>query len=131
MKGAVLLFATAQGMLKQVEGSEFDVAKRTIAATKLQEGDEVVSIADMKGIEQLALQTRQGFFLRFQAEEVPYKKKGAVGVRGIRLGEEDVLEAVHYLDASFEGTAVYKEKEICLKRLRIGKRDTKGTKTRV
>ena len=131
VKGAVLLFATAQGMLKQVEGSEFDVAKRTIAATKLQEGDEVVSIADMKGIEQLALQTRQGFFLRFQAEEVAYKKKGAVGVRGIRLGEEDVLEAVHYLDASFEGTAVYKEKEICLKRLRIGKRDTKGTKTRV
>ena len=131
VKGAVLLFATAQGMLKQVEGSEFDVAKRTIAATKLQEGDEVVSIADMKGIEQLALQTRQGFFLIFQAEEVPYKKKGAVGVRGIRLGEEDVLEAVHYLDASFEGTAVYKEKEICLKRLRIGKRDTKGTKTRV
>ena len=54
-----------------------------------------------------------------------------MGVRGIRLGEEDVLEAVHYLDASFEGTAVYKEKEICLKRLRIGKRDTKGTKTRV
>ncbi|MDE6907351.1 MAG: DNA topoisomerase 4 subunit A [Lachnospiraceae bacterium] len=131
VKGAVLLFATAQGMLKQVEGSEFDVAKRTIAATKLQEGDEVVSIADMKGIEQLALQTRQGFFLRFQAEEVPYKKKGAVGVRGIRLGEEDALEAVHYLDASCEGTAVYKEKEICLKRLRIGKRDTKGTKTRV
>ena len=131
VKGAVLLFATAQGMLKQVEGSEFDVAKRTIAATKLQEGDEVVSIADMKGIEQLALQTRQGFFLRFQAEDVPYKKKGAVGVRGIRLGEEDVLEAVHYLDASCEGTAVYKEKEICLKRLRIGKRDTKGTKTRV
>ncbi len=28
VKGAVLLFATAQGMLKQVEGSEFDVADR-------------------------------------------------------------------------------------------------------
>ena len=32
---AKLLFATKQGMLKQVDGSEFQVAKRTIAATKL------------------------------------------------------------------------------------------------
>lgn len=130
VKHAVLLFATAQGMLKQVEGSEFDVAKRTIAATKLQEGDEVLSIHPMEGTEQIVLQTGQGFFLRFPADEIPQKKKGAVGVRGIRLGEGDRVEAVHYMGASGDETVLYKEKEIHLRRLRIGKRDTKGAKAR-
>ena len=41
---AKLLFATKQGMLKQVDGSEFQVAKRTIAATKLLEEDEVICV---------------------------------------------------------------------------------------
>ena len=39
MRFARLLFATRQGMIKRVDGSEFQVAKRTIAATKLQDGD--------------------------------------------------------------------------------------------
>ena len=39
MRFANLLFATAQGMIKKVEGTEFQVSKRTIAATKLQEED--------------------------------------------------------------------------------------------
>ena len=37
MRFAMLLFSTAQGMVKKVSGSEFQVAKRTILATKLQE----------------------------------------------------------------------------------------------
>ena len=39
MRFAMLLFSTAQGMVKKVSGSEFQVAKRTILATKLQEED--------------------------------------------------------------------------------------------
>ena len=131
VKSSVLLFVTSQGMMKQVEGSEFDVAKRTIAATKLQEGDEVDSIHSMERIEQLVIQTHQGYFLRFEADEVPQKKKGAVGVRGIRLGEGDKVEAVYYMEAAGDEIVLYKEKEVHLRRLRIGKRDTKGAKARV
>jgi DNA gyrase subunit A len=39
-----LLFTTKTGMMKLVDGSEFDVVKRTIAATKLSEGDEIVGV---------------------------------------------------------------------------------------
>ena len=39
-----LLFATKQGMIKRVDGSEFQVAKRTIAATKLQEEDALIHV---------------------------------------------------------------------------------------
>ena len=43
-----VIFTTRMGMIKVVDGGEFDVAKRTVAATKLQEGDEVVSVIMMK-----------------------------------------------------------------------------------
>ena len=81
--------------------------------------------------EQLVLQTAEGFFLRFAAAEVLQKKKAAMGVRGIRLGEGDRVETVYYLNGTAESIALYREKEVHLNRLRIGKRDTKGTKARV
>ena len=91
-----MIFATKQSMLKVVDGGEFDVAKRTVAATKLQEGDEVVSVAILKDQANIVLQTAGGYFLRFPVEEIPEKKKGAVGVRGMKLGNKDFVEEVYY-----------------------------------
>ena len=48
MRFAMLLFSTAQGMVKKVSGSEFQVAKRTILATKLQEEDSLVDVRVVK-----------------------------------------------------------------------------------
>ena len=62
---AKLLFATKQGMLKQVDGSEFQVAKRTIAATKLLEEDEVICVQVVTEGQSIVLQTMNGYFLRF------------------------------------------------------------------
>ena len=39
-----LIFVTKQAMMKVVDGGEFDVAKRTVAATKLADDDEVVNV---------------------------------------------------------------------------------------
>ena len=58
------------------------------------------------------------------------KKKGAVGVRGIRLKKNDELEAAYLFEDGEDPKAVYKEKEVALNRLRIGKRDTQGVKNR-
>ena len=80
LRYAKLLFATKQGMVKKVEGTEFQVAKRTIAATKLQAEDQVASVQVINDNQQIVLQTKDGYFLRFPAEEVSEKKKGAVGV---------------------------------------------------
>ena len=60
-----LIFATKQGMIKKVDGSEFRVSKRTIAATKLQEDDEVISVQVIHGSQNVVLQTENGYFLRF------------------------------------------------------------------
>ena len=130
MRFAMLLFATRQGMVKKVEGTEFQVSKRTIAATKLQDGDALVSVAVINDNQYVVLQSKNGYFLRFRAGEVSEKKKGAVGVRGIRLARNDELEAVYLFEDGEDPKAVYKEKEVALNRLRIGKRDTQGVKNR-
>ena len=125
-----LLFGTAFGMLKVVEGSEFETGKRTVAATKLQEGDTLLCAAVVTGSEQVVLQSQEGCFLRFSLSEVPEKKKGAVGVRGMRLGEGDRLSAVHLYEPGQEKTVAYKEKQLVLNKLKAGNRDTKGVKVR-
>jgi len=125
---AKLLFATKQGMLKQVDGSEFQVAKRTIAATKLLEEDEVICVQVVTDGQSIVLQTTNGYFLRFASSEGPEKKKGAVGARGIKLQKKDELEQVYLLEEGVEQKVLYKEKEVTLNRLKLARRDGIGTK---
>ena len=126
-----VIFATAQSMLKVVDGGEFDVTKRTVAATKLAEGDSVVSVAALTDQRNIVLQTKAGFFLRFAVDEIPEKKKGAIGVRGMKLSDGDQVENVYYTKNAVETTIEYKGKELILNNLKLGKRDSKGTKVRV
>ena len=125
-----LLFASRTGMLKKVDGSEFQVSKRTITATKLQEGDSVQFVQVLGEEKNIVLQTKNGYFLRFLLEEIPEKKKGAVGVRGIRLTRNDELETIYFFDDGEEYKVPYKEKEVSLNRLKLSKRDGSGTKQR-
>ncbi|HJA11634.1 MAG TPA: DNA topoisomerase 4 subunit A [Candidatus Mediterraneibacter merdipullorum] len=130
MRFSYLLFATAQGMVKRVEGSEFQVSKRTISATKLQEGDRLIAVKVVTENQNAVLRTAGGYFLRFPAADVPVKKKGAVGVRGIRLQKKDELEEVYLFEEGTETKILYHEKEVTLNRLRQAKRDGAGTKYR-
>ena len=57
-----LLFGTASGMIKLVSGREFDVSKRTTAATKLADGDELIfvqALAQESGAETLQTQPQK------------------------------------------------------------------------
>ena len=128
---AKFLFATKQGMIKKVDGSEFQVSKRTIAATKLQKGDEVVNVQKIQETQNIVLQTENGYFLRFLAEEVAEKKKAAIGIRGVKLQKNDTLANVYLFEEGTETKVPYKEKEVTLNRLKLAKRDGTGTKTRV
>ena len=126
-----LVFATSQAMFKQVDGSEFNVSKRTIAATKLGPEDKVTAVLPLGEATHIALRTRRGIFLRFDISAVPEKKKAAIGVRGIRLTADDTVEEVYLLDKNNEIIITYNDKEIALNKLKLGHRDTKGTKLRI
>ena len=58
------------------------------------------------------------------------KKKTAVGVRGMKLGESDLLEAAYLLEGRTEYTIDYRDRKLTLNRLKLAKRDGKGTKSR-
>ena len=130
LRYAKLLFATKQGMIKKGKGNEFQVAKRTIAATKLQEDDELISVQVITDDQHVVLQTKDGYFLRFSAQEVAEKKKAAVGVRGIKLRKNDELEQIYLFYEGTEHKISYGDRELTLNRLKIAKRDGTGTKAR-
>ena len=123
-----VLFGTKSAMLKVVDGSEFDVAKRTTAATKLNEVDELIFVQALTLEETLVMQSEKDFFLRIDISSIPEKKKGAVGVRGMKLGAGDALTAIYLLNAEDSVNVEVKGKEVALNRLRTAGRDTKGTK---
>ena len=215
LKNAKLLFTTRLGMMKFVDAQEFDVGKRTVNATKLNEGDLVISIdefennqkeiyddydfdgpsplisggfdgdtgseigvsdeddqltfefLDLSGGESeevsidlndgpeesdplteaagtnpganltrfktnkmAVLQTRDGVFIRFKLSEIPEKKKGAVGVRGIKLAGGDEIDKVYIVGFGDKKTVAYHGRELELMKIKLSKRDGKGTRPR-
>ncbi len=131
-----LLFITQNAMIKRVGAGEFVVSKRTVAATKLAEGDKLLTVinlyehkslfdgGDASGQMSLTvgdgeartvfLESKKGYKLKFPLEEVPSKKKGAVGVRGMKLSDGDTLKSAEVIKGKVKGT--------------VGHRDSKGRK---
>lgn len=124
-----LIFGTKTSMLKLVEGAEFDVGKRTTAATKLSDGDELIFVSPVREGSTIVMESVKSVFLRISVDAVPDKKKMAIGVRGMRLSAGDELAAIYYLDAG-DTELQYggKDKQVVLNRLHVCNRDTKGVK---
>ena len=153
IKNVKMLFATYMGMMKLVDTSEFEVSKKTVASTKLQEGDKLIGIyatdatvavyskfsldgevSDEEVVEShqnIIIQTVNGIFLKFPLSEIPEKKKSAVGVRSIKLANGDLIEDLYLLSHTSEVTIDYKGREVDLNKMKMAHRDTKGTKLRV
>ena len=131
MKGKKFLFATKDAMIKIVPGEEFETNNRTVAATKLQDNDMLLSVQPVDDMKEAIIQTTSGVFLRFPIEEISEMKKNSKGVRGIKLGRAESLEAIHLLSGNEDDPIVmYKEKAVHLSRLKMGHRDGKGSKAR-
>jgi len=125
-----LMFGTKKGMFKQVFGTEFDVTKRTVAASGIAEGDEIITIQPIVDQKYLVLRTAFDVFLKFEIDEVPEKKKGAIGVRGIKLTGNDTVEEVYYIKDADDANVKVGSRTVFLSKLKTAKRDTKGSKLR-
>ncbi len=129
MREKNLVFATRMGLVKQVPAAEFETNNRTVASTKLQEGDRVAEVVLAAGQTDVVIQTDNGVFLRFLLEEIPEMKKNSRGVRGIKLAPGETLERLYLIGEN--PVVLYKEKEVHLNRLKIAKRDGKGSRVRL
>ena len=52
-------------------------------------------------------------------------------MRGIKLAEDDYAEHLYFIKNGTEMMISYKDKTVSLNKLKLAKRDTKGTKIRV
>ena len=181
IKDKKLLFTTKNGMIKLVDGSEFQTNRKTMAATKLGSDDRLISVNITRVSERevsqeefelpvmlsggsddfeqldfeqmefgsidmsddtsvgtelrytreiLVLQTEEGIFLRFPIKEVPEMKKSTLGVKGIKLNQDDFVSNVYLLDVGDNEVVKCKGKNVDLRKLKVGKRGTKGVKVR-
>ena len=126
-----IIFATKYGYIKTVDGSEFNVTKKQIAATNLSANDTLVSVEQIVEQRNIVLQSSDGYFLRFPIDEIPSKKKNAIGVRGMRFTENAHLDSVYYTQNAVEHSIMYNSKSIELNKIKLGKRDIKGVKIRI
>ena len=137
LKESSLLFVTASSMIKIVDGAEFIVQKKTVASTKLAEDDSLAAVRLVAAKEgstnaQIIIQSEEGYFLRFSLEEVTRKKKGAIGIRGMKLQKDDYVKHVYLTGVEDEDnpSIIYKEKELIFSKIRLMGRDGKGVKVR-
>ena len=123
-----LLFVTEEGMAKVVDGGEFDVTRRTVAATKLADGDAVASVLVVSGQTDVVLRSSSGYFLKFPLEDVPAMKKTAVGVHGMKLAKGDRVAQAWLVNHTDQTLVTWQDKTIDTLQLRTAQRGGKGSK---
>ena len=105
LRGKKLLFATRRGLVKVVDAKEFETIKRTVASTRLGDGDRLVSV-EIAEKPEIILVSEKKTYLRFGLSEVPEMKKASAGVRGMKMAQDDQIAAV--LQAEEGETVKYK-----------------------
>ena len=130
---SMVFFATKKGFVKLVSGVEFDTNRSVMLATKLEDGDELLSVRVLSAAEILShdlrvyMLTKKKLGLSYLLDEVVEMKKSGRGVKGISLAEDDEVKGVAVevsatTEVEFDGDS-YKVAKFKLK-----KRAAKGDK---
>ena len=114
-----LVFVMATGKAKRVEGVEFDVTRKAVAAAK----DTIIYVGNAS--DQLVAKTKDGYYIRVNTEELPLQGKGASGAKLITLqGKDEIEEAI-------SGSVDMSLGDVLFTRVKLSKRGGKGTKLRL
>ena len=87
-----LVMVTRQGTVKRTPLSAYrNIRKGGIIAITLEEGDELAWVRHTSGDDQLIIATARGMAIRFAETDVRPMGRSAMGVRAIRLEEDDAV----------------------------------------
>jgi len=129
IQGHELIFTTRDGLVKKVPAEDFNTNNRTVAATKLNDGDVLIGVALIyNNTADVVLQSDNDYLLRFPLSEVPGLKKNSKGVRGMKLQKGEGLTAMYLPDEV--GNAIIRGREFAVNRLKTAHRGQKGSKAR-
>ena len=121
IKKKEFIFVNDEGMGKIVDGIEFEATKKSIDATKKSES-KLVYVKTLQKESDIVLKTKNNMYIRFKLSEISKMKKTSVGVRCIKLKDDDIVVEVE--------TGVPRDKigEIDFSSIKLTKRDGCGTK---
>ena len=92
----------------------------------------MIFVGSADEMEQIVLQSEGGYFLRFQKQDVSSMKKTSIGVRGMKLEQKEYrVSHAYMLETRQEYTIEYHDKPYTLNKVKLSRRDTKGTKPRI
>lgn len=128
-----LMLMTKKGIVKRTALNKFDTSRKNgLIAIHLNSDDELISVRETSGADEVIVITSHGMSVRFNENDVREMGRVATGVRGIRLGPDDevvcmeiVLQDGKLLIVSENGYGKRTE----LDEYRIQTRGGKGIKT--
>lgn len=124
-----LIFITEKAMVKRVPGSEFESIKRTINATKTNDGDKLFAIDEYNEDKtDIFIISNKKLAIRFKTNEISQFKKNSVGVLAYKLSDNE--RVMTYAMGTPGDTLTIDSVEIPFSRVRISKRNGKGTRLR-
>lgn len=90
-----LVFITKKGQVKRSELKDYETKRsNAVAACKVADGDEVISVTVSQNNQEIILITMLGMAIRFNEQEVNAMGRVSAGVRGINLKDDEVIAAL-------------------------------------
>ena len=122
-----VMFATIRGTIRRNKLSDFvNINRNGKIAMKLEDGDGIVGVDTCSEHDDVMLTTNFGQCIRFPVTDVRvFAGRNSVGVRGIRLADEDrviSMQILHHIDVTAEERAAY----LKLSRAMRGEADENG-----
>ncbi len=103
-----ILFTTKQGLVKKCPLEDFTSVhkKKGIAATKINDNDELIDVSVLTN-EEILLLTANGQVIRIKSDDITISSRGAKGVKGITLKENDYVIAALPIRHETDSLAVF------------------------
>ncbi|MEF2964249.1 DNA gyrase subunit A [Paenibacillus sp. M1] len=97
--GISLVFVTKRGQVKRTELKDYETKRSgAVAACKVGDGDEIISVTVSRNNRDILLLTKQGMAIRFAETEVNAMGRVSAGVKGIGLKEGDEVVAALWVE---------------------------------
>lgn len=94
-----LLMVTTRGLVKKTPLKEYDSHRKDgILGISLNESDSLLGVRLIEEGDEIMLSTKRGFSIRFTESEVRKVSRVSKGVRGIRLGVDDILVSMDVIN---------------------------------
>jgi len=129
-----LIMATKNGIIKKTPLADFaNIRKSGLIAISLKKGDELESVQQTSGQDEIILVTKNGQAIRFKEKDIRPMGRTATGIKGLRLAAGDALIGLEVVKPNSQSLLLVTEngfgKRVALKEYKCQRRGGAGIRT--